>query len=139
MLSRTWKVGVTFPLKAIGSTPMAGSQSNIPHLINLMCQGHLRYCMNQMKIDYNRTFEDQHPPVITNIAHEANPTLFCSNSVKIQKEYPPLDTTEWGQPIKALISDIIRNRCRNMFRKEKERCDRDSTRKRGRPAKPLSQ
>src|SRR5436190_14910809 len=139
MLSRTWKVRVTFPLKPIGSTPMAGSQGNLPHLINLMCQGHLRYCMKRMKIDYNRTFEDQHPPGITNIVREANPTLFYSNSVKIQKEYPPLDTTEWGQSIKALIGDIIHNRRRNMFRKEKERCDPDSTRKCGRPAKLLSQ
>ena len=90
-----------------------------------MCQGHLRYSMNQMKIDYNKTFKDQHPPVITNIVREANPTLFCSNSVKIQKEYPPLDIIEWGQCIKALIGDIIRNRRRNMFRKEKERRDPD--------------
>ena len=73
MLSRTWKVRVTFLLKTIGSTPMAGSQGNLPHLINLMCQGHLRYCMNRMKIDYNKTFEEQHPPVITNIVREANP------------------------------------------------------------------
>jgi len=59
--------------------------------------------------------------------------------MKFQKEYPPLDTTEWGRSIKALIGDIIRNRRQNMFRKEKERCGPDSTRKRGRPAKPLSQ
>jgi len=59
--------------------------------------------------------------------------------MKIQKKYHPLDTTEWGWSIKALISDIIHNRRRNIFRKEKERCGPDSTRKRGRPAKPLSQ
>ena len=59
--------------------------------------------------------------------------------MKIQKEYTLLDITEWGPSIKALIDDIIRNRRRNMFRKEKERCGPDSTRKRGRPAKPLSQ
>ena len=93
--------------------------------------------MNRMKIDYNRTFEEQHPPVITNIVREANPALFCSNSVKIQKEYPPLDTIKWGQSIKALIGDIIHNRPRNIFRKEKKSSDPGSTRKRGRPSKPL--
>ena len=89
--------------------------------------------MRKGKINFNKSFDQQHCPIIANVIRSVVTSLISLLIKQIQKQYPEYAEVEWVNEITDLIADIIRNKRRSDFRRERVQNPDASKRKRERP------
>jgi len=92
----------------------------------------VRHIMTRLGVNYKKTFEDQHPPVIANVVTQVIVPRIVY--VQIQKEYPQFEDRDRTRLLSHLVVHCHR---RTQFRRQRKE-EPDTTRKRGRPVKANS-
>jgi len=86
-------------------------------------------------IDFNKSFEQQHPVICNNVIAKVLPAFVPANHSQIQAQHYQLAKDDCFRLLRSLVADVIRGKTRSQFRQQRMANPDAPVRKRGRPRK----